>query len=511
MAFTELVETQRKYFRSGETKPVQFRKQQLLKLKKFIEENREALAEAVWKDLRRRHESTEILEIGMTIGEIDYFLKNIDEWVKPTHVEKTFTTALDKPVIEKDPKGVVLIVSPWNYPVSMILLPMVPAIAAGNTVVIKPSELSENVAATFEKLIPKYFDPKYVAVVNGGIPETTDLLKERFDHILYTGCPPVAKIIMTAAAKHLTPVTLELGGKCPVVVEDDADIDISAKRIAWGKWLNCGQTCLAPDYILVNSTVKPKLVAAICKYVHEFYGEDIKSSKDYARIINQRHFDRITGLLEKTQGATLLGGESDRTDLYIPPTILDVEKSDAFMHDEIFGPVLPIITVKSFSESLEYIADGEKPLAAYIFTRNEAKVKRLLNETSSGGVTVNDVLMHITGMFTKHEADAIVIFQLILYHSEVLEFPEWVATAESSDLIHSRMKSLSFTEVSSESHCRRKSRYPPLNQQKLDQMRRLTGKRISLNLINVATLPIVMASFVFGMLFQFQFIFRFSA
>ncbi|ULT90252.1 hypothetical protein L3Y34_008540 [Caenorhabditis briggsae] len=486
MGFTELVETQRKYFRTGVTKPVQFRKEQLLKLKKFIEENREALSEAVWKDLRRRHESTEILEIGMTIGEIDYFLKNIDDWVKPTHVEKTFTTALDKPVIEKDPKGVVLIVSPWNYPVSMILLPMVPALAAGNTVVIKPSELSENVAATFEKLIPKYFEPKYVAVVNGGIPETTDLLEERFDHILYTGCPPVAKIIMTAAAKHLTPVTLELGGKCPVVVEDDTDIDISAKRIAWGKWLNCGQTCLAPDYILVNSTVKPKLVAAIRKYINEFYGENVKASKDYARIINQRHFDRITGLLEKTQGATLIGGESDRADLFIPPTVLDVEKNDPFMHDEIFGPVLPIITVKSFSESLEYIADGEKPLAAYIFTKNEAKVKRLLNETSSGGVTVNDVLMHIT----------------------VDTLPFGGVGVSGMGRYRGKFGFDTFTHEKSVLHrgffgeSLQASRYPPLNQQKLDQMRKLTGKRISLNLINVATLPIVMASFVFGMLFQ---------
>ncbi|CAI2354016.1 unnamed protein product [Caenorhabditis sp. 36 PRJEB53466] len=493
MAFTDLVETQRKYFRSGETKPLQFRKQQLLRLKKFIEENREALAECVWKDLRRRHESTEIMEIGMAILEIDYFLANLDDWAKPIHVEKTFATALDKPVIEKDPKGVVLIVSPWNYPVSMILLPMIPALAAGNTVVIKPSELSENTAATFEKLLPKYFDPKYVAVVNGGIPETTDLLKERFDHILYTGCPPVAKIIMTAAAKHLTPVTLELGGKCPVVVEDDADIDITAKRIVWGKWLNCGQTCLAPDYILVNSTVKPKLVAAIRKYIGEFYGEDVKGSKDYARIINQRHFDRISKLLDETKGATLIGGERDRADLFIPPTVLDIEKTDPFMHDEIFGPVLPIITVKSLSESLEFISDGEKPLAAYIFTRNEAKVKRLVSETSSGGVTVNDVLMHVS----------------------VDTLPFGGVGVSGMGRYRGKFGFDTFTHEKSVLHrgffgeSLQAARYPPLSQQKLDQLRRLTGKRISLNLVNVATLPVVIASFVFGMLFQF--IFRFSA
>ncbi|VDL78025.1 unnamed protein product [Nippostrongylus brasiliensis] len=215
-----------------------------------------------------------------------------------SEVEKTFATALDQPMIIKEPFGVVLIIAPWNY--------------------------------------PELFFKEFVAVVNGGVAETTELLKERFDHILYTGCPPVAKIIMAAAAKHLTPVTLELGGKCPVVVEDDADVETTAKRIAWGKWLNCGQTCLAPDYVMVSAATKPKLVDCIRRSLGEFYGADIRSSADYSRIINQRHFDRISSLLDSTNGTVLFkGGEKDRNDLFLPPVILDVKKDDPFMHDEV--------------------------------------------------------------------------------------------------------------------------------------------------------------------------------
>ncbi|CAB3396990.1 unnamed protein product [Caenorhabditis bovis] len=486
MSYTTLVEAQRNYFRTGATKPVKFRKQQLLRLKKMIEENREQLCDAVWKDLRRRHEATESVEIGMLLQEIDYFLKNIDTWSSATKVEKTFTTALDKPVIEKDPKGVVLIISPWNYPVSMALLPLIAILAAGNTSIIKPSEVSEHTAECLNEIVPKYFESNYLTVVTGGIPESTELLKERYDHIMYTGCPPVAKIIMAAAAKHLTPVTLELGGKCPVVVEADADIDISAKRVAWGKWMNCGQTCLAPDYVLVNSSVKDKFVESMKKYIREFYGDDIQASKDYARIINERHFDRISKLLDESNGKALLDGKRDRADRFIPPTILDVQLDDAFMKDEIFGPVLPIITVSNISEAISIINDGEKPLAAYIFTRNEAKVNRLLNETSSGGVTVNDVIMHMTvdtlpfggiGTSGMGRYRGKFGFDTFTHEKAVLHrgfFGETLLAA----------------------------RYPPLTQEKLNNLRRLTGTRISLNFANCITLPAILVSFVFGMIAQ---------
>ncbi|ETN75528.1 aldehyde dehydrogenase family protein [Necator americanus] len=449
MGFSEVVSRQREFFRAGEPAKIENRKKQLLILRKLITENSDTLCEAVHQDLRR--------------------------------VKKTFANALDQPMIVKDPLGVVLIISPWNYPVSMILLPLIAAIAAGNTVIIKPSEVSSNTAATFEKLVPKYFSPEMVAVVNGGVSETTELLKERFDHILYTGCPPVAKIIMAAAAKHLTPVTLELGGKCPVIVEDDADIEISARRIAWGKWMNCGQTCLAPDYVLVSAAVKPRLVDAMRRYIGEFYGTDVKASKDYSRIINQRHFDRISSLLDSTAGTVLFqGGANDRNDLFIPPIILD-----------IFGPVLPVLTVKDLSEALDYINDGEKPLAAYIFTRNESKAKRLYTETSSGGVTINDVVMHITvdtlpfggvGNSGMGRYRGKYGFDTFTHEKAVLKrgfFGEALQNA----------------------------RYPPITEAKLRTLARLTGTRRPFPSILswITGIPVIVVSVVMGMFMQFFF------
>ncbi|PAV74234.1 hypothetical protein WR25_03910 isoform B [Diploscapter pachys] len=394
---------------------------------------------------------------------------------------------MDKPFVVKDPLGVALIVAPWNYPLSMVLLPLVAALGAGNTVIIKPSELAENTSNMFAKIVPKYFDQKQVAVCPGGVPETTEILKQRFDFIFYTGCPPVAKIIMAAASKHLTPVALELGGKCPVIVEKDADIDISAKRIVWGKWLNVGQTCLAPDYLIVTPAVKDKLVASIQKYIVEFYGNDTKLSKDYSRIINQRHFDRISTLLDRTKGTILYkGGERDRADLFIPPTILDCQPDDAFMEDEIFGPVLPILTVQSFDEALDLINRGEKPLAAYIFTRSDAKIKRLYTETSSGAITVNDTLMHLTidtlpfggvGNSGMGRYRGKFGFDTFTHHKAVLQrgfFGESLIA----------------------------SRYPPMTPQKLAMMQRLTGKRIGFSFFGALSLPVMIVSMIMGMLLQ---------
>lgn len=397
MAYHSLVEQQREYFLSGATQKLQARRKQLLTLKKLLKDEDEMLSEAVYKDLRRRPELTHSLELGNVIVEIDYILDNLKDWAAPQVVERTFLSLLDTPMIVKDPLGVVLILGPWNYPLNLIFMPLVPAIAAGNTVIIKPSEMAPYTSEALAELFNKYFDPRYVAVVSGGVAETTELLKERFDHIFYTGGPTVAKIIMAAAARHLTPVTFELGGKCPVVVEDDANIEISAKRIAWGKWMNCGQTCLAPDYILVQPSVKPRLIAALRSAITEFYGEDVRQSEDYSRIINERHFDRLSSLLEKTKASIVFkAGESDRNDLFIPPVILDVPVEDAVMESEIFGPLLPIVTVDGTDEAIEFIKSREKPLAAYIFTKSDKKAKRFYTETSSGSVVVNDVLMQIT-------------------------------------------------------------------------------------------------------------------
>lgn len=492
MSYNEVVKKQRAYFRRGETTAIENRKERLRTLKKFIVENSDELCEAVYKDLRRNIKNTYVLEIGNAIQEIDYMLANISEWSKPVLVDKTVVNMLDQPMVVKDPLGVVLIISPWNYPVSMILLPLIPAIAAGNTVVIKPSEMSANTAELFGKLIPKYFESEFLTVINGGIPETTELLKERFDHILYTGCPPVAKIIMAAAAKHLTPVTLELGGKCPVIVEDDVDLDTTARRLAWGKWLNCGQTCLAPDYVLTTPSTKNKLVEGLRKYITEFYTSDIKSSKDYSRIINQRHFDRISTLLDASNGTVMFsGGERDRDDLFIPPTVLDVQKDDAFMADEIFGPVLPIITVNNLSEAIDYINEGEKPLAAYIFTSNEAKAKRLYTETSSGGVTINDVIMHLTvdtlpfggvGTSGMGRYRGKYGFDTFTHEKAVLKRGFFGESLQAA-------------------------RYPPMTEKKLNNLKMLTGTRIGYPGFAhwLGRLPVIVVSVLLGVLLQKHF------
>ncbi|CAJ0590166.1 unnamed protein product [Cylicocyclus nassatus] len=489
MAFAEVVSRQREFFRTGEPAKIEHRKQQLLNLRKMITENSETLGEAVHQDLRRDPQTTHFLEIANTVVEIDYMLDNLENWSKPVTVEKTIVNALDQAMIVKEPLGVVLIISPWNYPISMILLPLIPAIAAGNTAVIKPSEVSSHTAAAFEKLVAKYFDPKMVTIINGGVEETTELLKERFDHILYTGCPPVAKIIMTAAAKHLTPVTLELGGKCPVVVEDDADIELSARRVAWGKWMNCGQTCLAPDYVMVSPASKEQFIDALRRNITEFYGNDIQASKDYCRIINQRHFDRINSLLDSTKGTTLFkGGECDRNDLFIPPVILDVQKDDPFMHDEIFGPVLPVLTIQNLNEALAHINNGEKPLAAYIFTRSETNAKRLYTETSSGGVTVNDVVMHFTvdtlpfggvGNSGMGRYRGKYGFDTFTHEKSVLKRGFFGESLQSA-------------------------RYPPVSKDKLRTLARLTGTRRAIPSVVawITGIPVIVISVVMGMFLQ---------
>lgn len=397
MAYHNLVQRQREYFFSGATRKLEMRKKQLLELRKLLVDEGDVLAEAVMKDLQRRPELTYSLELGGAVVEIDYILDNLNDWAAPEYVEKTFLSLLDTPMIVKDPLGVVLIIGAWNYPLHLIFMPLIPAIAAGNTVIVKPSELASHTSNVISELISKYFDPDYIAVVCGSAVETTELLKERFDHIFYTGGSEVAKAIMRVAAENLTPVTFELGGKCPVVVEEDANIEISAKRIAWGKWLNCGQTCLAPDYVLVKPSIKPQLIAAIRSAVIDFYGENVRDNEDYSRIINERHFNRLDEMLQNSNALVIYkGGDLNRSDLFVPPIILDASPEDTVMKSEIFGPVLPIVTVSGFDEAIEFIKLREKPLAAYLFTKSNEKVERFNKETSSGAVCVNDVIIHLT-------------------------------------------------------------------------------------------------------------------
>jgi len=288
---------------------------------------------------------------------------------------------------------VVLVIGAWNYPFHLVCLPLVGALAAGNCVVLKPSELCPSVSAFLSQWIPRYLDPKAVRVVEGGVPETTALLQERWDHIFFTGSAKIGRVVMEAAAKHLTPVTLELGGKSPCIVDETANLDLAAKRIVYGKFVNAGQTCVAPDYVLVHEDAHDALVNRMVSAIREFYGDVPKESPDLARIINREHFARLTGFLEGADVA--VGGEADAAELYIAPTIIkNAKEDDALMQEEIFGPILPVISVRDIDEAVAFVNRGAKPLALYLFT-NDAQVEdRVLGATSAGGTTINHVWLH---------------------------------------------------------------------------------------------------------------------
>jgi aldehyde dehydrogenase (NAD+) len=298
--------------------------------------------------------------------------------------------------VVREPLGVVLVIAPWNYPIQLLLEPMIAAIAAGNAVVGKPSEITAACSEVLGRLIPQYLDPDAIAVVEGGVEETTELLEQRFDHILYTGNGRVGRIVAGAAAKHLTPVTLELGGKSPVIVHSDADVPMAAKRIAFGKWINAGQTCIAPDYVLVHRDVERALVEGIRNVANQFFTDDPKTSPDYARIVNDSHFQRLAGLLD--QGGfteVVVGGEVDPDDRYIAPTVLrGVDPSAPVMQEEIFGPILPVIAVDSLDEAIRFVNERDKPLSLYVFSRSKEAQKRVLERTSSGGACINATVLH---------------------------------------------------------------------------------------------------------------------
>lgn len=390
---SKIVTEQRNFFKTGATRPAAFRKEQLKKMREMIVQYKDQICEAIYKDLRRNKETNMKMEVDGSLQTIDYCLSQLDDWMKP---QKLDNHQLGEPLVVYEPKGVVLVITAWNYPATLAFQPAAEAIAAGNTVLIKPSEVSPNTSKLLQEMFDANFDKKVIAVVEGAAPETQALLEQRFDHIFYTGSASIAKLIMQAAAKNLTPVTLELGGKCPVVVENDADVEKAALRIAEGKWLNSGQTCLAPDYVMTTPEMKPKLVNALQKSIQTLYGENPKKSEHYSRMVNQRHFDRVKAMLDKTNGQVLYkNGEPDREDVFIPPMVVDTDLKDVLMREEVFGPVLPIVTVKGMDEAMDVINDGEKPLGAYLFTNDQQKVDKFLNGTSSGGVTINDILKHV--------------------------------------------------------------------------------------------------------------------
>ncbi|CAI9606762.1 unnamed protein product [Staurois parvus] len=396
-SYSDILDRLRRSFSEGKTRPAQYRVAQLEALGRFLDENKTELVQCLKKDLNKSPFEGEITELSMVKSEINLAINSLSSWMKDEPVSTNMAMYLDTAFIRKEPFGVVLIISPWNYPVQLTLIPLVGAIAAGNCVIMKPSEISQNTEKVLSEGLARYLDQDCFAVVCGGVEESTRLLAEKFDYILFTGNPTVGKIVMTAAAKHLTPLTLELGGKNPCYVYDDSDIKNAARRIAWSRFLNAGQTCLAPDYVLCSDKIKEKLVAALRTTIQDFYGEDPKQSPDLGRIVSDRHFQRVASLLKG--GKIVVGGQTDESERYIAPTILiDVAESDPVMQEEIFGPILPIVTVSGLDEAIQFINKREKPLAAYAFSTNSQIINQFLDRTSSGSFCANDGIMQTTIM-----------------------------------------------------------------------------------------------------------------
>ncbi|CAG9124124.1 unnamed protein product [Plutella xylostella] len=394
LGVAEAVQKARDTFNSGRTRPVEWRKEQLRNLFRMYEENRNAMIDALHKDLRRSKMEATLLEVEYLINDLKDTLHNLDEWVKPTRPSKGFINIMDDVVIHNDPFGVALVIGAWNYPLQLLLLPMAGAIAAGNAVIVKPSELSVACATFVAETLPKYLDNDAVIVVEGGPEETTELLKQKFDYIFYTGGTNVGRIVYQAATKHLTPVTLELGGKSPVYIDNTVDINITAKRVLWGKYINAGQTCIAPDYVLCNKETQEKFLEAAKKVLKEWYGEDAQKSPDFCRIVNSRHFGRLQAILDTDKSKVAIGGKYDLQDKYIEPTIIaNVKPGDKVMEDEIFGPILPIVPVENAYEAIKFINEREHPLVLYVFS-NQKNIQNLFTEqTRSGSICFNDTIM----------------------------------------------------------------------------------------------------------------------
>lgn len=388
-----IVQSIRKSFMTNVTHDIKWRKENLKNILKLINENEKELIEASHKDLKKPKMESSVFEFSLIRGAVQQALDHIDVWTKPQKVSPPLQLKPSYSTwIQPQPYGTVLIMGAWNYPYQLLFMPLVGAIAAGNCSICKPSDLSPNSSELLETLFPKYFDKNFIRCVNGGIPETTDLLAQKFDYIFYTGSTMIGKIVMQAAAKHMTPVTLECGGKSPVYVDASADFEVTANRICWGRFANAGQTCVAPDYILCTKEAQDKLVPELKKALKKFYGEDPQKSNSYGRIINNRHHKRLAVLVDQSKVA--IGGNLDENDLYISPTVMtNVLPDDKVMQEEIFGPILPIVNVKNSDEAIDFINQRSKPLALYVFSKYDKHFEDFKNKTSSGSMAFNEVLM----------------------------------------------------------------------------------------------------------------------
>jgi aldehyde dehydrogenase (NAD+) len=388
----------REGFRSGVVRSVNDREMQLAQLRRLLVERESELCEALRLDLGKPPIEAYSTEIGFTLNELDHARHELRSWAQPHKARLPIHLRPGSARIVQEPLGTVLVIAPWNYPVQLLLGPLIPALAAGNTVVLKPSEVAPATSAVLADLIPRYLDDRAVQVVTGGVAETTELLSHQFDHIFYTGNGTVGRIVMEAASRHLTPVTLELGGKSPAIVTDSADAAVSARRVAWGKFINAGQTCIAPDYVLVAESSHDAFVAELGKAIANFFGDDPAASPDYGRIVNERHHARLTGLLGRGGFDTIaFGGEHDVARRYLAPTVLTGVKPDApVMDDEIFGPILPVLSYGELDDAIAFVNERPKPLALYVFASRRPTIDRVIERTSAGGVTVNHTLLHVS-------------------------------------------------------------------------------------------------------------------
>ena len=428
---TWLAAAQKQYFRTGQTLDISYRLTALRALKAAILKHEKALTDALWADLHKSYEEAYLTEISIVLGEIDNHISNLRSWASPVHRPTPLKMFPSRSRIVSEPLGSTLIIAPWNYPVQLLLNPLVGAISAGCTAILKPSPYVPTVAKALEDLIADTFESEYVATVQGNRDVNTALLAERYDLIFFTGSPALGRTVMAAAAKNLTPVVLELGGKSPCIVDYDADIEVAARRIAWGKCLNAGQTCIAPDYLLVHSAVKDRLIAALGKEFKALLGENAQQSKHFVRIVNERAFDRLVGYFK--DGDIVVGGQTERSERFIAPTILDnVNPESAVMQDEIFGPIFPVVTFQTTAEAVNFVTSREKPLALYYFGKSG---KQVIRTTSSGGACINDTIMHIanenlpfggvgnSGMSSYHGKNS---FDVFSHQRAVVTTPTWL-------------------------------------------------------------------------------------
>ncbi|MDO5540044.1 MAG: aldehyde dehydrogenase [Eubacteriales bacterium] len=390
----EIIERQRAFFASGATKKTEFRKEQLKKLQECIHKYEKEIYDALYRDLNKAPFECYATEMGIVLDEINFMLKHLDRWSRPQRVRTPVTQFPSKCFRVSEPYGVVLVMAPWNYPFQLSLAPLVGAVAAGNCVILKPSAYAPYTSAVLSKILRENFSDQFITVIEGGREENAQLLAQRFDYIFFTGGVTVGKLVMESAAKHLTPVTLELGGKSPCIVDETADIKMTARRLVWGKYLNAGQTCVAPDYVLVQSSVRDDLIKAMKKEIRRQFGKEPLKNNDYPRIINQKHFERLQGLMKDTN--ILEGGTCSEESLKIAPTILaGVHGESPVMQEEIFGPVLPVLMFDRIEDAVAFVNRREKPLALYLFTKNAYSEKLVLEQTSYGGGCINDTVVHL--------------------------------------------------------------------------------------------------------------------